>query len=128
MSVSIDRQDPASSHRMPRAECYYTDYMLTLFNLNDIATALQRSPIHIFNYLAAELDSTCTRIEGDMYQIQTALDEDVQEMIYDYVDRFVICPLCDDTFTDWRINSDGLYEIECYDCGYECAIVPGNLT
>ncbi|KAM0672207.1 subunit beta of translation initiation factor IF-2 [Ordospora colligata] len=117
-------------YKMPRAIVKYegkpgnTKTFVT--NLDEIAASLNRMPMHILKFVSYEL-ATRTDVTAGRYAITGKYDASrVQELIYAYIDAFVVCLLCNNPETFYVENS-GLM-MECFACGRQSVLKTSKLS
>ena len=68
-------------------------------NLKEIARTLNRREEEILKFISYEA-GTQTKLKNDKMTINKAMmSNDLQTIIYDYIERFVLCPDCDNPET-----------------------------
>lgn len=84
-------------------------------NLDDISNSLRRKSNYILKYLGYEL-ATQVKSDKGKYILNGKHDlTRIQDIIYDFIDAYVICPCCENPET-FYIN-EGTLGMECLACG-----------
>jgi translation initiation factor 5 len=87
-------------------------------NLTEIARALNRREEEILKFISYEA-GTQTKVKNDKMTINKAMmPNDLQNIIYDYIERFVLCSDCDnpETYYKFKLKKDRVYR-KCKACG-----------
>ncbi|RVD91596.1 eukaryotic translation initiation factor 5 [Tubulinosema ratisbonensis] len=92
---------------------------IVLINLNEIAKDLKRNPSIILKYFSIEL-GTQAKSEKGAYKINGNFSlELLQSLIYDFIDKYVLCAQCNNPETFFLEDKNGNLIRECYACGYK---------
>ncbi|ADM11892.1 eukaryotic translation initiation factor 5 [Encephalitozoon intestinalis ATCC 50506] len=106
-------------YKMPRAvvkqEGKAGNTRTVIVNLEDISSSLKRPPLYILKFMSYEL-ATRTDIGKGRYAVNGRYESSrIQDLIYDFIDAYVMCPFCNNPET-FYINNGGL-SLECLACG-----------
>ncbi|CAD25666.1 EUKARYOTIC TRANSLATION INITIATION FACTOR 5 [Encephalitozoon cuniculi GB-M1] len=106
-------------YKMPRAvvkqEGKAGNTRTLIVNLEEIGSSLKRPPLYILKFMSYEL-ATRTDVGKGRYAVNGKYESSrIQDLIYNFIDEFVICPFCSNPET-FYINSGGL-SMECLACG-----------
>jgi len=97
-----------------------------VMNLEEIAASLKRLPIHILKFVSYEL-ATRTDVAAGRYAITGKYETSrIQELIYTYIDAFVVCPLCSNPET-FYVEKSGL-SMECLACGRQSVLKASKMS
>jgi translation initiation factor 5 len=117
--INRNTQDPHYRYKMPhlviKHEGKNTGIKTILSNLEEVSRSLNRSPDHILKFISYEL-SLQTKLEKQKYIINGKHDQlKIQNIIYDFIDKFVLCYHCENPET-FFVLEDTLM-MECLACG-----------
>lgn len=119
IDINKSTQDAHYRYKMPKLiikhEGKNTGIKTILTNLPEISISLKRNPEHILKFLSYELNVQ-TKIDKNKYIINGKHEQEtLQKLIFLFIDKFVLCSLCENPET-FFINST-LFEMECLACG-----------
>lgn len=106
-------------YKMPRIIVQHigksTGTKTVLVNLDEVCLSLKRDPLHILKFISYEL-ATQTKKEDKKYVVNGKHDNKrIQEVIFDYIDFFVLCSACENPET-FYVEENTLSK-ECLACG-----------
>ncbi|CAF1280774.1 unnamed protein product [Rotaria magnacalcarata] len=128
--INIDRRklDPFDRYTMHKlvvqVECKRNCMKTILINLSAIAKDLYRPPIYLAQFICYKLSAPVKPSkEQDGYFVNGAhACEKLQNFIYDFIDRYVICSKCDNPETKLSVNKDQKGDVavhqSCNACGH----------
>jgi translation initiation factor 5 len=130
IDISRSSNDLFYRYKMPRVSVRHegkTGGIRTVIaNLVDVAASLKRSPAHILKFMSYKLAAQ-SKADGQRYIINGKHDtHKIQELVYDFVDAFVMCPGCDNPET-FFLNEGGLV-MECLACGKKSRVEEAKLN
>jgi translation initiation factor 5 len=123
--VNIGRtDDPAYRYKMPRVvgkvEGRGNGIKTVIVNIMELGAALHRDPDEVNKFMGCELGAQTSFIpEQERAIVNGAHQDDVlQDLVYLYVDKFVLCPTCKYPETAYKIKlkKDEIYHV-CKACG-----------
>lgn len=118
MQVPVDRtsKDPFFRYKMPVLQAVHETSRTALPNLDQVARALYRDPLHILKFLSISLG--CTQVkDGSRYFLNGSFDAArLQKFIFDFIDLFVLCKCCRNPETRF-VCDEGLLKRSCSSCG-----------
>lgn len=130
IDISRTNNDFYYRYKMPKAviklEGKAGNTRTVIVNLEEIGSSLKRPPLYILKFMSYEL---ATRIDvvKSRYAVNGRYDSSrIQELIYDFIDRFVMCPFCNNPET-FYVNNDGL-SMECLACGKRSGVKASKLS
>lgn len=93
-------------------------------NFGDISGVLNRDPHHLLKFLSREM-ATAASLDGSRAIFQGKFDVGtVTRLLTIYVQRFVICPICNRP--DTKMEKEGRYLfLRCEACGARSSVLPG---
>lgn len=111
-----ETQSKKERFKIPKADVDVSGNQTNLKNLKSIADDLGRDPDHLMKYLLNELGTAGNR-EVSNARFQGKFDEDeVQERIDDYTEKYVLCNECGRPDTKLEKES-GVTILRCEACG-----------
>ncbi|CAF3334731.1 unnamed protein product [Rotaria socialis] len=128
--INIDRRklDPFDRYTMHRlvveVECRRNCMKTILINLSAIAKDVYRPPIYLAQFICYKLSAPVKQNKKqDRYFVNGTHDcEKLQNFIYDFIDRYVICSKCDNPETKLSVNKDQQGDVavhqSCNACGH----------
>lgn len=130
IDISRTNNDMYYRYKMPRAVIKHEgkagNTRTIITNLDEIASSLKRAPLYILKFVSYEL---ATRIDvgAGKYAVNGKYDSSrIQDLIYDFIDAFVMCPFCSNPET-FYINQGGL-GMECLACGKRSEVRASKLS
>eukprot|EP00750_Incisomonas_marina_P019477 INCI3434.1.p1 GENE.INCI3434.1~~INCI3434.1.p1 ORF type:complete len:442 (+),score=125.83 INCI3434.1:295-1620(+) len=123
--VNIGRtDDPAYRYKMPRVvgkvEGRGNGIKTVIVNIIDLGLALHRAPDEVCKFMGCELGAQTIWIPEQERAIVNGAhkDNDLQELVHLYVDKFVLCPTCKypETSYKFKLKKDEIYH-KCKACG-----------
>jgi len=92
-----------------------------IYNFKEVATALDRDPMHVLKYLSGEMATAATMQESRAI-FQGKFQEDTfSRLLQRYLESFVVCPIC--KRPDTRVVKERrLSFLVCEACGAKSAI------
>jgi len=86
-------------------------------NLTSVAESLARPEDYIMKYFQLEVGATAKHDKDDRWKINGSHDAaKLQELLYDFIDKFVLCKKCQNPETDVSIKKDSIL-LDCKACG-----------
>jgi translation initiation factor 5 len=124
MSLNVDnskKDDPSYRYTMPKAQCKLEKQKTVVENLKDIGASLHRHPEEILQYIGCKLNSQATKDKHGKHYVKGDHRDTIQELIFEYIDIFVMCPQCclPETIYKFRFKSkkDIKVKYTCKACG-----------
>lgn len=129
IDILRNNNDPFARYKMPKLILTYegkaNNTRSVLTNLNDIASSLKRSPIMLIKYLSSE-KGTNYEYKNQKFSIKGMYKQnELQDMIYNFIDSYVLCSECDNPETFYVQNK--VIHIRCYACGSSNPIVKNKM-
>jgi translation initiation factor 5 len=91
-------------------------------NLTSVAESLARPEDYIMKYFQLEVGATAKHDKDDRWKINGSHDAaKLQELLYDFIDKFVLCKKCQNPETDVSIKKDSIL-LDCKACGQRTAV------
>lgn len=116
LPVDKNKDDPFYRYKMPEAVVTHETSKTVIQNLDQIAKAISRNPIHILKFLSISFGCTCAT--GNKYMLNGNFDADrIQGGIYDFIETFVLCKKCRNPET--RFTGGAVLKRTCNSCGEE---------
>ena len=86
-------------------------------NLDDIARSLDRDSVEMCKFFGIELGAQARYVERDSRTVINGIHSTgaVQELVYKYIDMFVLCPECGNPETSYTIKNS--IRKKCDACG-----------
>lgn len=98
-----DHGDPFYRYKMP----LFTKGRFHMFNIEAIAESIYRKPKDIVQYLQKQMGMSI-KLEGKFAKTTAVLNAEViQNYIFEYIEKFVLCKNCGSPETMPRCNSCG---------------------
>lgn len=97
--------DPVYRYKMHLPLCVLEKGKTLIENLPDIGKTLRRNPKEILQFLGCELNtqSTC-KAKHNKYYVKGNHSDKIAQKILQYVEMFVLCPLCGNPETHYKIK------------------------
>ncbi|KAI8321526.1 eukaryotic translation initiation factor 5 [Martensiomyces pterosporus] len=123
LNIRRDVKDSFYRYKMPRLQSKIegkgNGIKTVLPNISEVSRALSRPPAYPTKYFGNELGAQ-VKIEekNDRYIVNGAHDvSKLQDLLYGFIDRFVLCGNCKNPETDLIISKDGSIIRQCMACG-----------
>ncbi|AFM98657.1 translation initiation factor IF-2 subunit beta [Encephalitozoon hellem ATCC 50504] len=130
IDISRTNNDLYYRYKMPKAvikvEGKAGNTRTVIVNLEEIGSSLKRSPLYILKFMSYEL---ATRIDAGKgrYAVNGRYEcSRIQDLIYDFIDGFVMCSFCNNPET-FYVNNGGLF-MECLACGKRSGVKASKLS
>ena len=120
INIQKDNIDPNYRYKMPAVQIKIEGRgkKTVVSNLTEISRSLNRREEEILKFISYEA-GTQIKVKNDKMIINKAMiPNDLQIIIYDYIERFVLCPDCDnpETYYKFKLKKDKVYR-KCRACG-----------
>lgn len=130
IDISRSNHDAYYRYKMPRLVVKHEGKVggikTVIVNLPDIASSLKRPPLYILKYISYEL-ATQSKVDNSKYTINGKHEVSrVQELVYDFIDTYVMCSFCDNPET-FYVDEGGL-SMECLACGRRTSVRSSKLS
>lgn len=130
IDISRANNDLYYRYKMPRVvvklEGKTGGQKTVIVNLADIAQSLKREPAYILKFISYEL-ATQSKVDGSKHVVNGKHEcQKIQDLVYDFIDAFVMCPACDNPET-FYFDENGL-GMECLACGTKSRMNPSKLN
>ena len=115
-------EDPEYRYKMPavfgKIEGSGNGIKTAIPNITDVGLSLHRSPAEVNKFFGCELGAQTTyNAETDRAIVNGShTDGTLQDLVYRYVEKFVLCPTCRLPETEYKIKSGAIYH-KCAACG-----------
>lgn len=128
MSLNVNKNvtDPFYRYKMPRliakVEGKGNGIKTVIANMSEIAKALSRPPTYPTKFFGCELGAQTQFDEKNERYIVNGLHEAgrLQELLYTFIDKFVLCQECDNPETTLAIQpKKGIIAQRCIACGHQ---------
>lgn len=131
MKIEIikDSNDPYARYTMPRVEITTegksTNTRTVITNLHLISQSLKRPPILLLKYIS-NIRGTSVDVKHDKFILRGNFTaNDIQDMIYSFIEEYVLCPSCKNPETYFVIEK--CVVMRCYACGEKNKLSRGKL-
>ncbi len=105
-----------SRFEIPKVKGHMQGNKTIISNINEIVEKLRRPVSHIVKFLLKELAAP-GEIRGNFFVIGTKISASrINEKLNEYVEKFVICPVCKKPDTKLKREGDFMF-ITCQACG-----------
>ncbi|KAM0678301.1 eukaryotic translation initiation factor 5 [Binucleata daphniae] len=98
-----------------------------LQNISEIAKSLNRSTNNIIKFIECEKGVKIECKDDKVWIKGKHETKDLQNMIYKYINMFVLCKVCDNPETVYKTEDEKLY-MECLACGEKSDVVDHKIT
>ncbi|KAJ1959971.1 eukaryotic translation initiation factor 5 [Dipsacomyces acuminosporus] len=123
LNIRRDVKDSFYRYKMPKLQSKIegkgNGIKTVLPNISEVSRALSRPPSYPTKYFGSELGAQ-VKIEdkNDRYIVNGAHDVNkLQDLLYGFIDRFVLCGNCKNPETDLIITKDAAIIRQCMACG-----------
>lgn len=106
IAVNRATNDPFYRYKMPSLQATYEGTRTLLSNLDAVAKALAREPAHIAKFMALALGCQSGSDARGFYLGGAHDAQRLQQLLYDFIDRFVLCPACANPETQFIVTPD----------------------
>jgi translation initiation factor 5 len=116
--------DPNYRYKMPKM-VIKQERQLKITNLSELAKSLHTKPKYIIKYFGYELGTSSNYSSTESTGILNGnySYELLKELLYSFIDKFIVCPECDLPETKLKLNSDNTkLKMKCDACGHRCKI------
>ncbi|HIH39151.1 TPA: translation initiation factor IF-2 subunit beta [Candidatus Woesearchaeota archaeon] len=108
--------EEVSRFEIPKVKGHIQGNKTIISNINEIVEKLRRPSAHIVKFLLKELAAP-GEIKGNFFVIGTKIPATrINEKLNEYVEKFVICPVCKKPDTKLKKEGDFIFII-CQACG-----------
>ena len=105
-----------SRFEVPKVKGHLQGNKTIISNINEIVEKLRRPAAHVVKFLLKELAAP-GEIKGNFFVIGTKMPASrINEKLAEYVEKFVICPVCKKPDTKLKKEGDFIF-INCQACG-----------
>jgi len=114
--------DPAYRYKMPKVmgkiEGRGNGIKTRIVNVIELAASLHRDPGEVTKFFGCELGSQTKWVEEEEKALVNGAHSDVtlQQLVFRYIQKFVLCPECKLPETDYKIKSEAIFH-KCAACG-----------
>lgn len=117
--IPVDRSstDPFYRYMMPELQCAYESHQTVLSNIPAIAKSLYREPDHMVRYMGISLGCKSQKENGRFSLKGTFEPKRMQQLVFDFIDLFVLCPKCRNPETRFIIGTGSRLMRTCSSCG-----------
>jgi translation initiation factor 5 len=115
-------EDPSYRYKMPsvvgKIEGKGNGIKTVIFNITELALSLHREPTEVNKFFGCELGAQTTYNEADDRAVVNGahMDQELQQCVHKYVEKFVLCPECGLPETTYSIKQGCIYH-RCAACG-----------
>jgi len=114
--------DPAYRYKMPKVkgkvEGRGNGVKTRIVNIIELAASLHREPGEVCKFFGCELGSQTKWVEEEEKALVNGShnDQSLQELVFRYIQAFVLCPNCKLPETEYKIKNDTIFH-KCFACG-----------
>ena len=106
---------------IPRLHRQVIGMRTIIYNFKEVATALDRDPMHVLKYLSGEM-ATAASIQESRAIFQGKFQEDTfARLLQRYLESFVVCPICKRPDTK-IVKERRLSFLVCEACGAKSSV------
>lgn len=110
-----------SRFEVPKVKGHIQGNKTIISNINDIVNSISRPAAHLVKFLLKEL-ATPGELKGNFLVLGTKVSASrINEKINEYVQKYVICPVCKKPDTKLKKEGDFMF-ISCQACGAKKSI------
>ncbi len=108
--------DISYRYRMPSISVINQKNKTVINNINEIASALETNPEFIIDFFRKKFSISIKYDNKSNYvELKSILQIDLQNALFEFIEYFIICPLCKNPETELYIKKESLY-IKCKAC------------
>ena len=116
--IPVKKGEDPNTYRymMPKVQIHSNSKCTSITNTDAICHDIGRTPLCLCQWIKT-VTSAAVRIADSQIQIRSPLtDKKLQEIIYDFIDHFILCPVCKNPETVMVPNGSALSS-QCHACG-----------
>jgi len=119
ININGDENDLFYRYKMPAVKLDFNKKMkrTIITNSNDIGNSLSRDHKLICKFLAKSMSTQAVLNDGNIVINGIFTDQEIQQQIYAFIQKYVLCGKCNNPETDISKKKDSL-QLLCKACGY----------